>query len=148
MTSPWAEGMAPCPPGPVRVMRRELASDMAMPDAQGDEARGQLGGDVEPDEARALHGGERAALEHRLGAAQRLLGRLEEEDVAAREVLAPRRQQRGRAEQGGHVHVVAAGVHDALDLGVDGARLVLLHRQAVDVAPQDDAAARAGRPPW
>ncbi len=31
MTSPWAEGMAPCPPGPVRVMRRELASDMAMP---------------------------------------------------------------------------------------------------------------------
>ena len=36
--------------------------------------------------------------------------------------------------------VVAAGVHDAFDFGVDGAGLVLLHRQAVDVAPQDDAA--------
>ena len=32
MTSPVAEGMAPCPPGPVTVMRKELASDMAMPD--------------------------------------------------------------------------------------------------------------------
>ena len=31
MTSPVAEGMAPCPPGPVSVMRSELASDMAMP---------------------------------------------------------------------------------------------------------------------
>ncbi len=32
MTSPWAEGMAPCRPGPLIVMRKELASDMAMPD--------------------------------------------------------------------------------------------------------------------
>ncbi len=140
MTSPCAEGMAPWPPGPVRVMRNELASDMAMPGAQGDEARGQLGGDVEPDQARPLHGGQRPAFEHRLGPAQRLLGRLEEEDVAARQVLAAGRQQRGRAEQGGHVDVVAAGVHDALDLGVDRAGLVLLYGQAVDVAPQHDAA--------
>ena len=31
MTSPFAEGTAPCPPGPVSVMRSECASDMAMP---------------------------------------------------------------------------------------------------------------------
>ena len=97
---------------------------------------------MEPHETRSLHGGHRSPFEHGLGPAQRLLRRLEEEDVAARQILAAGRQHRGRAQQGGHVHVVAAGVHDALHLRVDGPSLVLLHRQPVDVAPQHDAAAR------
>ena len=97
MTSPCAEGMAPCPPGPVSVMRNELASDMAMPARRATKPEA-AGRDVEPDEARALHGGECAAFEHRLRPAQRLLRRLEEEDVACPAGLrgvppAPRRRR-------------------------------------------------------
>ena len=39
--------------------------------------------------------------------------------------------------------VVTAGVHHTFDLRVNGACLVLLHRQAVDVASQDHAATRS-----
>ena len=44
--------------------------------------------------------------------------------------------------------VVAAGVHDAVDLGADtGVRRVLVNGQSVDVGPQHDER-RAGHRPW
>ena len=86
---------------------------------------------------------EQAVAEHRLGAAQSLLGRLEDEMHGAVEV-ARRGEVARRAQQHGGVPVVAAGVHLA---GV--ARLVgqvggLLDRQRVHVGAQADGRAVAG----
>jgi hypothetical protein len=61
--------------------------------AQGHEARRHLGRDMEPDEPGPLHGGERAAFEHRRRPAQGFLRGLEQEDVAAGKILPARRQQ-------------------------------------------------------
>ncbi len=71
---------------------------------------------MEPDEARPLHDRQGALLNHRLGSAQCLLGRLEDEHVAPRQVLPARRQHGCGAQQGGDVDVVPAGVHHALHL--------------------------------
>ena len=144
-----ADGMAPCPPGPVSVMRSEWASDMAMPARRATKPGGQLGGDVEADEPRALHGGQRAALRA----------------SPWRRTAPPRPAGRGRRSGRGGPRAVPPSTEAAPSREATwtswpqacmmpstsewtGSRLVLLHRQAVDVAPQHDGAAPAGRPPW
>ena len=58
-----------------------------------------------------------ARIDHAAGAEVPLLARLEHEDDVAGEVVARRTQQLRRADEGGHVQVVTAGVHRAVHLG-------------------------------
>ncbi|MDQ0710273.1 hypothetical protein QFZ52_002925 [Arthrobacter woluwensis] len=90
--------------------------------------------------------------EHLCGAASGLLGGLEDRDERARPLLAGPGQQFGRPEQAGHVHIVAAGVHDgdvvAVRIGpAGGAGVVeaglLLDGQAVHVRAQQHGGADA-----
>ena len=85
---------------------------------------------------------EQAFLHHGLGTAVEaaLLGRLEDQVQAAAEV-AVARQILGRAQQHGHMAVMAAGMHAARDAaGMLGAR-GLLNRQCIHVGANAQAAA-------
>ena len=83
--------------------------------------------------------------DHRAGAAQALLGRLEDEQGRAVEVAGLGEVAR-RAEQHGGVAVMAAGVHLARHRRAIGQVGLLLDRQGVHVGAQADAPARPVRP--
>src|SRR5690606_19007369 len=75
-------------------------------------AAGALGADVLPDDdVRPRQPVDETVLDHRDRAVAGLLGGLEERDEGARPGVPGPREQRGGAEQPGHVEVVAAGVH-------------------------------------
>jgi hypothetical protein len=82
---------------------------------------------------------EQAVLDHGLGAAQALLGRLEDEMHAAVEV-ARLGQVARRAEQHGGVPVVAAGVHLPRARGTVRERVAFRDRQRVHVGAQPERA--------
>ena len=95
---------------------------------------------------------EEAVVDHRLGALRGLLGRLEDRQHGAVPGVAGGGEQRGRAGQPGHVHVVSAGVHDryfvAVRIGRSGGAGVgqagrLPDRQRVHVGAQHDRRAVA-----
>lgn len=91
--------------------------------------------------------GVEAVVDHGAGAEDPLLGRLGDQDQGAGPVGLARRQLAGRADQGGDVHVVAAGVHDGLlgPVGIDltggrgvGQAGVFQQRKAVHVGADHD----------
>ena len=83
---------------------------------------------------------------HRLGTARSLLAGLEHEDDVAGELFASRRQDVSGADEGCDVEVVAAGVHHARLLGAVVTTHLLVDRQGVHVATeQDHLAWPAGR---
>ena len=117
--------------------------------AVADQAGGQGRSDVQAEDRIGRRVLERALLDHELRAAffafgRQLLGRLEDELHAARELLAQAGQHRGHRHQDGDVTVVPAGMHHAhglavpfgLDLRGEGHVDALLHGQAVHVGPQ------------
>ena len=65
---------------------------------------------------RHVHAVQRTVGDHRAGAAQHFLGGLEEQAHGARELGCQALQDGGDAQEGSAVHVVPAGVHDALVL--------------------------------
>ncbi len=100
---------------------------------------------------------QRALGDHHLGAAllafrRHLLGRLEDELHGPAQLRAHAGQDRGHAQQDGHVAVVAAGVHHAHLLAVprrahlrrEGQVHLLGHRQRVHVGAQRDRRAGQG----
>ena len=98
--------------------------------------------------------GEQAVVEHRLGALAGLLGGLEDHHQGARPLALHRRQPPRGAEPGGHVGVVAAGVHHPAldpgdagrpDLAGEGQAGLLDHRQGVHVGAHQQH--RAGAVP-
>ena len=85
---------------------------------------------------------EHARLDHRLGPAEDLLGRLEDEHRRPRHLGAMGGQDLGQGDGDRRVAVVAAGVHDAAGAG-DERRVELLdQRQRVDVGAPGDGAPR------
>ena len=80
---------------------------------------------------------EQPVLDHRLGAAQALLGGLEDEIHRAVEIAGLREVAR-RAQQHRGMAVMAAGVHAARRLAAMGEIIGLVHRQAVHVGAQAD----------
>jgi hypothetical protein len=119
---------------------------------EAEQARGDRGhvlaehdcGDAEPLE--------KAVGDHRLRALAFFLGRLEDQQEGSAPRRGVRGERRGGAEQAGHVHVVAARVHQrhvfAVAVGVDdGARVVeagpLTDRQRVHVGAQQHRRSRA-----
>ena len=83
--------------------------------------------------------------EHRLGAADPLFGRLEDEVHAALEIPGPGKVAR-RPEQHGRVAVVAAGVHHAGRGRPVGEAVRLRDRQGVHVGAQADCPGRVADP--
>lgn len=80
---------------------------------------------------------EKAGIEHQLGAAIALLGRLEDKIDRAPE-LTGEREIGGGAEEHGHMAVMAAGMHRARDLRAMGKAVVLGHGERVHVGAQGD----------
>uniref|UniRef100_A0A0N4ZAF6 NAD-specific glutamate dehydrogenase n=1 Tax=Parastrongyloides trichosuri TaxID=131310 RepID=A0A0N4ZAF6_PARTI len=124
-------------------------------DAQGrlDLAGRRVGRDVEGQGVVRLgEAGIEAVVDHGPGAEDALLGWLGDQNQGAGPVALARRHLTRRADQGGDVHIVAAGVHDrllgavAVDLtggrGVGQAR-VFQQRQAVHVGADHDGGAGA-----
>ena len=118
-------GMAPWPPLPLTTMSTDVDVGHRRARAIADLARGQV---VRQCRARAKSGlGNRVkrpsssiAL-----APPTFLGRLADEHERALPAVLVLGQPAGRADQAGHVHVVAAGVHDA-DLVARRRRVTLL----------------------
>ena len=90
---------------------------------------------------------EEPIIDHRPGAFPRLLRRLEYRHQGPAPRVAGLREQRGRADKPGDMHVVAAGVHDRhrLAVAVRGPDLAgirqagcLLDRQRIHVGAQHD----------
>ena len=100
---------------------------------------------METDEACLADDVECPAFDHSFGTAQGLFARLEQEDITARELSAACAEGAGDAQERCHVDVVPAGVHGAVDVGVERYARVLPDGQPVDIGSQHDAAAR--RPP-
>ena len=95
---------------------------------------------------------EEAVVEHHAGPGPDLLGRLTDEHQRPAPAVLQAGQRAGRADPAGHVHVVAAGVHDAdlvagLVAGADGAGVgpagLFRHRQGVQVGADQDGRAGA-----
>ena len=108
--------------------------ELAVADA--DRAGGKIRRDVVAEDGLdALHA---AGGDHALGAALPFLVRLENKANRAAEIVAVAAEQHRRAEGGGDVHVVAAGVHDAGIFGREGRERRLLHGQGVHVRAQGD----------
>ena len=90
--------------------------------------------------------GQQAIGQHRLGAADRLLRRLGDEDQGAAPAVLQRDQRLGRADPGRHVDVVPAAVGDEGRLAAILALLVrgvgqaglFLHRQGVELGAHHD----------
>ena len=98
-----------------------------------DDAAVQAAPDVAADDGVDLGVFERTVLDHRLGAARRFLRRLKDEFDVAGEGFAVLGQQHRRADGGGDVDVMAAGVHFAGSFGFIGDVVQFLDRQGVDV---------------
>jgi hypothetical protein len=81
-------------------------------------------------------GQEQPFVDHRLRSAGALLRGLEHEDDRPRQLIAYAGEQVSGAGQEGDVHVVAAGVHDAVDLRRVVQPGQLLHGQRIHIAPQ------------
>ena len=77
------------------------------------------------------------------GAVADLLALLEAEVDLAGELLLVLGEDPGGAEQHGGVGVVAAGVHAAVNLRLEGHIGLLMHRQGIDVPAHGDGLARA-----
>jgi hypothetical protein len=102
----------------------------------------QLGPVVHAEDGVAGETREQAVVDHRLGAAQAFLGRLEDEVHRAVETFR-QRQVRGRAQQHGGVAVVAAGVHQPGVARAVGEAVAFQDGQRVHVGTQADASAAA-----
>jgi hypothetical protein len=89
-----------------------------------------------------VHAVQRPILDHGFGAAEDFLGRLEQQADAACHVGRKAFQCRGNAQQGGGVHVVAAGMHDAGVFTCEGEARPLFDRQRIHVTA--DGEYRAG----
>ena len=91
-----------------------------------------------------VHTVQHAVLHIVLRAVADLLGRLEDElHLAAGQLILHVTEDLGRAQEHGHVVVMAAGVHDAVVLGGKGQAGALLHGQGVDVGTEHDGLAGA-----
>jgi hypothetical protein len=91
-----------------------------------------------------------SVVDHRLGALAGLLAGLEHDHQRAAPAIPGGDQPARGADHGGHVRVVAAGVHDAgldpgpgggTDLGGEGQAGLLDHRQAVHVGAKEEGLA-------
>ncbi len=100
----------------------------------------QLGGHVQGHAGLRAEAVEHAALDHAPGAAELLLGRLEEEHVATRQVVGPSGHHLRHRQQDRSMGVVAAGVHLPVDRRAEVEVDLLLHRQRVDVGPDEHGA--------
>ena len=90
-----------------------------------------------PDHPCPLQALEQPAVDHGAGPHHGLLGRLEDEEVPAGKVVRPPGEYPGGAEEHRGVRVVAARVHPTLDHRAEAHRRPLVHREGVDVGPQD-----------
>lgn len=93
-----------------------------------------------------IHPVQRTLLDLGQGAGGDLLGRLEGQLHRAAQVAAHIVEDVRCRQQHGHVAVMSAGVHDAVDLAGKGQTGLLPHLQRVHIAPQQDGPAglRAG----
>ena len=87
--------------------------------------------------------GEEAVGDHGPGAAHGLLRGLGHQDQGPAPAVLQAAQDRGGAGQGGHVEVVAAGVHDAGYLAGVGQSCLLLHGQRVQFRAEEQGRALA-----
>ena len=83
--------------------------------------------------------GGQAVVEHCPGPRRCLLRRLEQDNVGATPSVPVAGKVPCRAEQGHHMQVVAAGVHDARDGGGEGRPGGLSNRQGIHVRPRQHA---------
>ena len=87
---------------------------------------------------------EEPLVEHEAGPVVALLARLEHEQHPPGQLVTAGGEQLGRADQHRRVGVVPAGVHRVVDGRREVEAGVLVHRQGVHVAPQQDRRAGAG----
>lgn len=104
----------------------------------------QTGPDVQRQHARHRNAAEQALLQHLHGARCGLLGGLEQEQDVPGQLLLPRCKQAGCAEQGGHMDIMSAGVHDAGNAGGKFRSGALRDRQGVQIGAQADGGAGQG----
>ena len=105
--------------------------------ARGDRVLRQLRPEMQAEDARNAVLFQNPGLADRLGAAGRLLGRLEDQQDVARQRLLRRDEIRQR-EQHGHMAVVAAGVHPPLVGRGKGQPAALTDGQRVHIAAEGD----------
>ena len=121
---------APAPDG----QGEEAAAAHAHAGLHADGAPGQVGGHMDgKDRVRTL---QHPGLQQRPASAGELLRRLKHQPDPAGQRLPLLREKGGGPQQHGGVGVVAAGVHDAGDLGGKGQAGLLLDGQGVHVRPQ------------
>ena len=107
--------------------------------AAGDAAAGRHRPHVQAEDARYRRVLQGAFVAHAPATGAALLGRLEEQLDRTPQLRFPRLEQSGGAQQHGGMAVVAAGMHDPVDLAGEVQAATLLDGQGVHVGAQSDA---------